>query len=243
MRNQIGRFIIGIFSLCWAGYLSAQEFYVDSIRPTTINTVQAQFDAYVSGLVGLHPGTYTATISSAHERNSFQNVDFSAGLSTTIFSSKFKLLRFTCSLGYTYRRLFYNNDFFTNAGIHSHWLTSEWKVGLYSSVIGLEVGIAIDGLLKNTIVTENHFRYVGFNDDCFNKVSTRGLLGLFFPSEYCTLELVAGIEIVPPLNTKKLAYYNLSQTEYYGLTYGLRLYIPIFTTFTNNSAIKMGGNL
>ena len=221
--------------------MSAQKFHVEPIQKAAIKTVQAQLDAYIAGDFNLGASTYTATINEELKKNNHLfDLDFSAGLSTTIYSSTFDHLRFTCSLGYKYGRYVYGFDFFSNLGIHTHWLTSEWKLGLFYHLAGLEAGVAIDGLLHHNIVDVDHFRYIGFHDDCLNNVRVKALVGVFYPFRYCTVEIIFGFELVPPMNMKKISYYNLTQANYEFWTVGIRLYVPIFTTFSNNNAVKQG---
>lgn len=234
--------IIGLFLLCSPrGYLWAETFHLDSIRQTTINTIQVQLDAFVSGVYGMNAKMYTATSNPMHKgSSSLHELDLSPGITATIFSTKFSYLRFVCSLGYKYGRFSYDGDFFTNAGIHTHWVTSEWKVGFFAGIIGLEAGVGVDGLLHHQIVNDNQFRYAGFHEDCLNNIRVKGLFGLYLPFSYCTLEFVVGLEIIPAFNTQKMAYYNLTPTECDMLTFGFRLNVPFFSTFSNNNAVKSG---
>lgn len=230
---------MGIFLWCTAGHLSAQEFHVDSIQKSTIHTVQAQLDAYASGFFHTSHPLYTATMNLPVKTYfHWQDVIVNAGLSTSIYSTNIDYLRFICSVGYKYIRYNYQGDFFSNAGIHSHWLASEWKMGLGNTWIGIEAGFGVDAKLHHKIIDHDHFRYVGFNDECLNKVSVAGLIGVYLPYKYCRCEFLVDLYIIPPLDAQKIAYYNIASTEVSQLTFEFRVYIPIFTTFSNNSTVK-----
>lgn len=237
-RSKTYSLIIGIFLWCTAGQMSAQEFYLDSIRPTTIHTIQAQLDAYVSGFYHLGAAMQTATMTYQNKNDyALEDVVLNAGVSTSIYSTNFPFMRFVGSVGYKYLRYNYEGDFFSNAGIHTHWFTSEWKLAIGSSWIGIEAGLGVDALMHHAIVESNHFNYVGLNGECLNKVTVAGLAGVYLPLQYCHLEFIVNLYIIPPFNAQKIAYYNLSPTEVDFWSYEFRIYVPIFTTFSNNSAL------
>lgn len=234
------KWLLGPFYVLLIGFfiepIEAHELYIDSICSTQLFTNQTLICVYAEGGYYSNGILFTATNNRFNRKNiddnSLESTLWGGGIATEIYNTKCKWLRIAWAIGYKYQKYYYTGDTLANAGIHNHLLTATLKTKFmfYEGMYVLS-GLFMDGLLKTAISNDDNYTYVGFNKDCFNKLSLGCYVGGAFAFPDFELEILLGIYIIPQLNPNKIAYYNQIPTTVNACFLDVRVSIPIYTTF------------
>ena len=134
------------------------------------------------------------------------------------------------NIGYSYDHFSYQQDRWSNAGIHAHWLSLEAAIyGFRFLLIGFKTNV----FLGSTSVSHDGWSYNGFYPDCFNRITFEPTMGIRITYTNIFLEIRLGTDMGKKINRKKMAYYNHMGSQYYSDSDGffeIRLGFRNFTT-------------
>lgn len=137
-----------------------------------------------------------------------------------------KMLRTSLSVGYIYERMAQNRWYADNNGVFTKWLTFDWNVSYSFGMVGLATDVFLSGRSKS----DDNFKYVGYNEECFNSMSWYWYCGAMFKFFVFRVEARLGTYIVPHLNIDKLSYYNAGKSYLYKEYFEVKIAYRLFTT-------------
>lgn len=110
------------------------------------------------------------------------------------------------NIGYAYDHFSFQQDRWSNAGIHAHWLSVEAAIyGFRFLLWGFKSNI----FLGSTSVSRDGWSYNGINPDCFNRITFEPVMGIRLTYTNFFMEIRMGTDAwVGKINLKRMAYYN-----------------------------------
>ena len=131
------------------------------------------------------------------------------------------------NIGYSYDHFSFQQDRWSNAGIHTHWLSVEVAVYGFRFVL---LGFKSNMFLGSTSVCRDGWSYNGINSDCFNHFTFEPVMGIRLTYTNLFMEIRMGTDVGGKLNLKRMAYYNQVTSQNYSDT---DLFLEIRVGFRN----------
>lgn len=216
----------------------AQETTVQPLEKTVAPVTVTELFGYVSGGPSFSSFLKTANnngLTSGNNKKKLDGGHIDFGAAVSLSNTACKWFRFNASAGYKYQIYSFQNFFIANTGIYSHWLSFAvcpvfgwWGIPYFG--FGGMIGLKTDVHLGYTMRNNDNFSYEGLYDDCFNPADLCVYGGICYQVSSIKVELCYGGYIIPETNSKRIAYYNLTNASSNGFYFEVKFYYRIFST-------------
>ena len=204
--------------------VSAQDSIVNPLSISEKKTTPTDVLLYVAGSRNSHGNMWTASNTVYVDNYIYgKYLDIGAEFDFCRDNGTIKL----CGLlGYRVETFSFDKRFFANTGIDSHFISADIK----AEYIVLGAGLKSDIFLFSRAKDPGGLVYLGYNSDCFNRMSLCAYISYTIPFSRLKLEGRIGGYFVPHINPNKISYVNLTKSYFDGLYFEFRLSYKIFTT-------------
>lgn len=204
--------------------VSAQDSIVNPLSKSEKKTIHTDVLLYVAGSRNRHGNMWTASNTIYMDNNIYgKYLDIGAEFD---FCRDNGTLKFCGLLGYRVETFSFDKRFFANTGIDSHFISADIK----AEYLFFGAGLKSDIFLLSRAKDQGDLSYLGYNSNCFNRLSLCAYFSFIIPFSRLKLEVRVGSYVVPHLNPNKISYVNLTKSHVDGLYFEFRLSYKIFTT-------------
>lgn len=135
------------------------------------------------------------------------------------------------NIGYSYGSLAYTRNLFPSSNVKTHWITFDANISHTLLLDGMFYGgIKSSVFMGSTISNADNYSFEGFYDDCFNHATFIPYFGFRLRFQYIKFDVRIGSQVVPFLNTNRIAYHNMHKTYVNRLYFELGLGVRLFST-------------
>lgn len=135
------------------------------------------------------------------------------------------------NIGYSYGSIAYSQKLFPSSNVKTHWMTFDANIShtiIYDGMFygGVKSSVYLGGSINNA----DNYSFEGFYDDCFNPATFIPYFGFRLRFQYIKFDVRIGSQVVPFLNTNRIAYHNMHKTYVNRLYFELGLGVRLFST-------------
>lgn len=226
--------VLGIL-LIWIANLSAVAHNKEGIvrigplTSTTVNVWRTDIYAYGAWTGYKNANLWTANNNTGkhHTEHYLNFIDIGFGVNLY----KDRGFIFEGNIAYTHGELSYSRQLFPKTYVGSHWLTLDSNISHLFLLDGMFYGGIKSSVFMSSMTKNNdNFSIEGIYSDCFNLLTFFPYFGMRLRFQYIKLEARIGGQVVPYLNTNKIAYHNMHKTYVKGLYFEARLGVKLFST-------------
>ncbi len=220
-----------LFLVIIEGRLNAQNVEILPVNPSILSLMQTDVSVYASGG---RVDQFLFRTANDNLKNLYCR-SIGTGMSAEIYPSIANSLRVGCSIGYKNAKYASKKDLLTNAGVASHWVSTN----IYAKCSYIGIGLESDAFLHSSIVSNNAYSYEGIYPNCFNKATLSLYANFNLSFTKISLEFRGVFDFVPPISPDKVSYHNLRRTSVQGIYWEMRLIYRIFTTGDVTDAVTI----